>query len=238
MEPCPLVTSAPCCHCLSLRHVCSYVPALSGIRSPLHSRFTPPTHLISSFACAHDVPAIGLVSASVGGSAIEFWTSTEARADGNVKSGTCGGSTAKLAEGCLQSRTAMDVSSSRSAAGEDVGGWAPGCFFNAMISPFQYMALRGILWDQGEANYGDDCLTYGCKLSALAHDWRTNLFNQSEILFTFDQLRADAMAQGTGAPSYADAIPHSTFSSRVDLQTCFSNDTSSGHAIRKLEVRS
>jgi len=98
------------------------------------------------------------------------------------------------------------------------------------------MALRGILWDQGEANYGDDCLTYGCKLSALAHDWRTNLFNQSEILFTFDQLRADAMAQGTGAPSYADAIPHSTFSSRVDLQTCFSNDTSSGHAIRKLEV--
>ena len=94
-----------------------------------------------------------------------------------------------------------------------------------------------MLWDQGEANYGDNCLTYGCKLSALAYDWRTNLFNQPDILFTFDQLRADAMAQGTGTPSYADAIPHSTFSSRVDLQTCFANDTSSGHAIRKLEVR-
>jgi len=199
-----------------------------------------------------------------------------------VKTGTCGGSAAKLGDGCLQSvdssmgdRKPSDVASrasclpddsicfqgspfvccsgtcsdnqrcvhSDSAAAlaatrqmSDVGGWTPGCFFNAMINPFRYMQLRGVLWDQGEANYGDDCLTYGCKLSALAHDWRTNLFNQSNVLFTFDQLRADAMAQGTGAPSYTDAIPHSTFSSRVDLQTCFANDTSSGHAVRKLEV--
>jgi len=242
---------------------------------------------------------IGLVSASVGGSAIEFWTSAKARADGNVAAGTCGGNTAKLADGCLQPiGTSMDDRSSRDEktessdvasgasclpddsicfkgspfvccsgtcsdnqrcehsnstaavtasqasgvaadgqpSGVAVGGWTPGCFFNAMISPFQYMQLRGVLWDQGEANYGDNCLTYGCKLSALAYDWRTNLFNQPDILFTFDQLRADAMAQGTGTPSYADAIPHSTFSSRVDLQTCFANDTSSGHAIRKLEV--
>ena len=145
--------------------------------------------------------ASGLVSASVGGSAIEFWTSAKARADGSVKAGTCGGSTAKLADGCLQSvgpnmddRTSQDEKTESSdvasgaaclpddsicfqgspfvccsgtcsddqhcvhtnsttdaasqasgvaavgqASGVAVGGWTPGCFFNAMISPFQYL---------------------------------------------------------------------------------------------------
>merc|ERR1711865_428016 len=88
---------------------------------------------------------IGLVSASVGGSAIEFWSSANARADGTVKTGTCGGSTAKLANGCLESAATTSDSVSTNVA---VGGWTPGCFFNAMIHPFEHMQLRGVLWDQ------------------------------------------------------------------------------------------
>jgi hypothetical protein len=193
---------------------------------------------------------IGIISASVGGSAIEFWMSDDSRADGLVKTGTCGGSKAKLAAGCGMPSPAADASATtgpETATPSDSQsletgvavaprGWTPGCFYNGMIHPLGQMSLRGMLWDQGEANQGDNCLAYGCKLAALAHDWRTNLFQQPSVLFTFDQLRADDFAAGMGVPSYPKAIPHSTFSTRVDLQTCYPDHTSEGHAVRKLEV--
>ena len=102
--------------------------------------------------------------------------------------------------------------------------------------------------DQGEANDGDTCEQWSCKLASLAHDWRTNLFKQPDLMFTFDQMRPGMNAAGgVGVPELAllggnspsarrVAIPKSAFVSRVDLQTCLYNDTSEGHAIRKLEV--
>jgi sialate O-acetylesterase len=191
---------------------------------------------------------IGIISASVGGSNIQFWMSDASRADGLVKTGTCGGSKAQLTTGCMSppaekistsedSETALDNETAEGAVAK-VRGWTPGCFYNAMIHPFGSMTLRGVLWDQGEANDADTpgCLVYGCKLAALAHDWRTNLFQQPDLLFTYDQLRADDHPMGIGVPSYPKAIPHSTYSTRVDLQTCEAAHTSEGHAVRKLEV--
>lgn len=88
-----------------------------------------------------------------------------------------------------------------------------------------------------QANDGDDCSTYGCKLASLAHDWRTTTFGQPSLAFTFDQLRADDGAAGMGVPAFAArVIPNATFASRVDLQTCLPSNTSEGHAVRKLEV--
>jgi hypothetical protein len=191
---------------------------------------------------------IGIISASVGGSNIDFWMSDASRADGLVKTGTCGGSKAQLTTGCMSppaeelstsedSETALDNETAEGAVAK-VQGWTPGCFYNAMIHPFGSMTLRGILWDQGEANDADTpgCVVYGCKLAALAHDWRTNLFQQPDLLFTYDQLRADDHPMGIGVPSYPKAIPHSTYSTRVDQQTCEAAHTSEGHAVRKLEV--
>ena len=101
--------------------------------------------LVSHF----DVP-IGIVSASVGGSAIEFWQSDAGRADGLVSTGTCGGSKQKLAAGCMaplpQTKSAEPADGVSASAG--ARGWTPGCFFNGMIHPLRLMTLRGILWDQ------------------------------------------------------------------------------------------
>ena len=106
-----------------------------------------------------------------------------------------------------------------------------------MVHPFRQMTLRGILWDQGEANNRDSCDQWGCKLAALAHDWRVNLFKQPDLLMGFDQMRAAPNAAGgAGVPGFAKTIPHAMFATRVDLQTCLYNATSEGHAVRKLEV--
>jgi len=163
---------------------------------------------------------IGAIGSSVGGSAIEFWMDAEARGDT-----TCGN--VSLADACPDN-TVVERTAEQ--------GWTHGCFFNGMIAPLGRLALRGILWDQGEANDGDSCTTYGCKLASLAQSWRLRLFQQPDLLFGFDQLRADAGPVGLGAQGYAKAIPHSIFATRSDLQTCLAEHTSQGHATRKLEV--
>ncbi len=184
---------------------------------------------------------MGIISSSVGGSAIRFWSSDRARADE-----TCGGRVAALGPACsgLSSSPPWLPSShdgwSRghvpTVPSPAAAGWSDGCFWNGMIAPLAPMQLAAILWDQGEANDGDDCITYGCKLASLAHDWRV-AFGQPSLPFLFDQLRADDGAAGMGAPAYAaSVIPHASFASRVDLQTCLPSNTSEGHAIRKLEV--
>ena len=128
----------------------------------------------------------------VGRSAIEFWQSDAARADR-----TCGGGL-NITPACPPAPARID---SRNITAPPVGnapvgtgGWTPSCFYNAMLHPLGNFALKGFLWDQGEANYEDNCAVWGCKLAALAHDLRTTLFKQPELLFTFDQLRADAFA--------------------------------------------
>ena len=185
---------------------------------------------------------VGVLSAAVGGSAIEFWMSAPARADAS-----CGGVAAEVKSACppavgeepsslTQSEEAVATAGWDHGGAVAGGGWSFGCFYNAMVSPLAPMALRGILWDQGEANYKDSCAAWGCKLAALAHDWRHNLFGQDDLLFTFDQLRADTQAAGIGAARLASAMGAATYASRVDLQTCLANDTSEGHATRKVEV--
>lgn len=193
---------------------------------------------------------IGIISASVGGSAIEFWQSPAARADK-----TCGGGI-NITSACPPNTLATEVpeapeaptpalalapaaaaaAEASSSVAAKAGGWTPSCFYNAMVHPLGNFIMKGILWDQGEANNGDDCSVWGCKLAALAYDYRTTLFKQPDLLFTFDQFRADPFAGGIGVPGYAKLIPKAAFSSRVDLQTCLASDTSEGHAIRKLEV--
>ena len=124
-------------------------------------------------------------------------------------------------------------------------GWFPSCFYNAMIHPLGQMVFRGMLWDQGEANMEDTCVSWGCKLASMIDDVRTNLFAQQSagdgaklppLFVTFDQLRPDPFAAGSGVPGYSAAIPFTAYATRVDLQTCLPSDTSEGHAVRKLEV--
>lgn len=180
---------------------------------------------------------VGFLSAAVGGSAIEFWMSDAARSDAS-----CGGVAVGVNAACPGSQNPAFNSANDllrgdvTPPGSGSAGWSDGCFFNAMVSPLAPMVLRGLLWDQGEANYKDSCAVWGCKLASLAKDWRQELFHQDDMLFTFDQLRADPQAAGIGSRRLAAAIDGATYTSRVDLQTCLANDTSEGHSTRKVEV--
>jgi hypothetical protein len=180
---------------------------------------------------------VGVVAASVGGSAIEFWLSDAARADK-----TCGGG-ANISAACPSGSKPPPLASSASAAPSrpiEVEGWTPSCFWNAMVHPIRKMTVAAILWDQGEADNRHSCLQWGCNLASLAQSWRgPDGFHDESIVLTFDQMRpgTDA-AGGAGVPQFdaGGGIPNSAYATRLDLQTCLPNATSAGHAVRKLEV--
>ena len=180
---------------------------------------------------------IGIVAASVGGSAIRFWMSSEALNDK-----TCGG--VNLTASCPLSSAAAEVATRHKVVVDDSTtahyknkGWTNAGFYHAMVHPLARMQLKAILWDQGEANDGDHCARYGCKLSSLAQSWRKDVFKQPDLTFSFDQMRPGLnVAGGAGMVGYDHYIPNSVYTTRVDLQTCLANGTSAGHAIRKLEV--
>lgn len=63
---------------------------------------------------------------------------------------------------------------------------APTRLYNGMIHPLAPMALRGVLWYQGESN-GSEGESYGSKFRALIHGWR-KLFEQADLPFYWVQL--------------------------------------------------
>ncbi len=62
----------------------------------------------------------------------------------------------------------------------------PTALYNVMVAPYTQLALKGILWYQGESNSGKP-KAYEGLLKALINDWRTQ-FNQPNIPFIYAQL--------------------------------------------------
>jgi len=68
----------------------------------------------------------------------------------------------------------------------DTSPYLPGGLFNAMISPLQPGAIRGILWYQGESNVGH-ASEYGELFTTMITSWRAG-FGQGDLPFYFVQL--------------------------------------------------
>lgn len=62
----------------------------------------------------------------------------------------------------------------------------PSALFNAMIAPFTKMAIKGVLWYQGEADW-QEAANYGKMLPALIKDWRKQ-FGKYSMPFYYVQL--------------------------------------------------
>lgn len=62
----------------------------------------------------------------------------------------------------------------------------PTVLHNAMVNPFVPLAMRGVIWYQGESNRGEGML-YADKMQALIKGWRT-VFNNEDLGFYFVQL--------------------------------------------------
>jgi sialate O-acetylesterase len=72
----------------------------------------------------------------------------------------------------------------------DPFSWRPAGLYNAMIAPITPLAIRGVIWYQGEANSAPQTAPMYRKLfPALIQDWRTR-WNQPGLPFLFVQLSA------------------------------------------------
>lgn len=100
--------------------------------------------------------------------------------------------------------------------------------YNAMIHPLKPMALRGVLWYQGESNGGEGA-SYGQKMQALVQGWRT-LFADESLPFYWVQIAnyqgpsdpekpwvGDGWAPTRDAQLKALAIPHTGMAVTIDL---------------------
>lgn len=100
---------------------------------------------------------------------------------------------------------------------------------NGMIAPLVPLAIRGVIWYQGESNAGGpaDCEQYIAKKRAMLADWR-EWFGDPNLPFYFVQLASfqrsnDEPAGGDGWAFFRDAqrrileIPHTGMASAVDI---------------------
>ncbi|MFM7250528.1 MAG: sialate O-acetylesterase, partial [Planctomycetaceae bacterium] len=109
-------------------------------------------------------------------------------------------------------------------------GHRPRCvtLHNGMIEPLVPLAIRGVLWYQGEGNAGGpgECAQYVAKQGALVADWR-RFFRDPGLPFHFVQLAAwleptDDPAGGDGWAAFRDAqrlclaIPGTGMASAID----------------------
>jgi sialate O-acetylesterase len=72
----------------------------------------------------------------------------------------------------------------------DPYSWRPAGLYNALIAPLTPLAIRGVIWYQGEANSAPQTAPFYRKLfPALIQDWRAR-WNQPDLPFLFVQLSA------------------------------------------------
>ena len=79
------------------------------------------------------------------------------------------------------------------------GPQAPSVLYNAMIAPLRPLALKGVIWYQGESNVGR-AAQYQRLFPALITDWRRQ-FKQPDLPFLFVQLANYLPAQPEPGPS-------------------------------------
>jgi sialate O-acetylesterase len=142
--------------------------------------------------------AIGLIDASWGGTPAEAWTSLDTLGnDANLL--PVFGSRAAWMDNEVTAEQTDRVDAKVRAEGKnpprrywrpDPASWRPAGLYNALIAPITPLAIRGVLWYQGEANSAPWTAPMYRKLfPALIRDWRAR-WNQPDLPFLFVQLSA------------------------------------------------
>ena len=154
---------------------------------------------------ARDVQAtekvpIGIVDSTWGATPAESWTSLPAltsRADLLPFLGAY----AEMMRGRAKDLRQIDIekaAAERAKAGgqpppkhvarRNVLSWQPGGLYNAMIAPLTPMAIKGVIWYQGEANrYSDRAGLYDQLFPVLIQDWR-RAWGEGDFPFLYVQL--------------------------------------------------
>ena len=120
---------------------------------------------------------VGLINRSSGGTPIELWTRWEAQKDvadlkpiwdATDKTKTDSKDAAAQAE--IVRKQAVEVEGKKAVASAKV---VPGYLYESRIAPLIPLAIRGVIWYQGEANsYTVHADLYGKQLAIMITDWR------------------------------------------------------------------
>lgn len=142
--------------------------------------------------------AIGLIEAGWGGTPAEAWTSFDTLTnDANLLPVLAESTDAMDNEVTAEETDRADAKAR--AAGKtpphrswraDPYSWRPAGLYSALIAPITPLAIRGVIWYQGEANTGFQTAAIYSKLfPAMIRDWRA-CWNQPDLPFLFVQLSA------------------------------------------------
>ena len=129
--------------------------------------------------------------------------------------------------------------------GPALGGRTPiptqnSSLFNGMIHPIIGYGLRGVLWNQGEADMGRGEADFGCRFQALIATWRAR-WAQPSLFWGFVQLGTQPAAR----PSYvtgarlgqSDALPGRAHTNLTAMAVTYDvGDAASVHARNKTAV--
>jgi len=142
---------------------------------------------------------LGLIDASWGGSPAEAWTSMDTLSyDASllpVFSNRASRMDAQAAAQHLDLTPAEGSAQNKPVPPEHQWhpgevSWRPAGLYNAMISPFTPLPIRGVIWYQGESNAQPNLVKlYHRLFPALIEDWR-NQWRQADLPFLFVQLSA------------------------------------------------
>jgi sialate O-acetylesterase len=148
-----------------------------------------------------------MIFTSVGGTAVELWTSPEALAKNpagaelirktgqDIREFPEKLAKFKAEEPELLKKFTNDLAVAKTAdkpeprppsAPRDPSGNQPGCLFNGMVAPLMQYAIRGTIWYQGEANGGRG-KQYRELFPLMIEDWRSR-WQQGDFPFCFVQL--------------------------------------------------
>jgi sialate O-acetylesterase len=140
---------------------------------------------------------IGLIDSTWGGSPAEAWTSLDAI---SADAGLMPIFAARAAKMDLETtEQRLDVVDRKAKAegrpmtrGRDwhpnPGSWKPAALYNAMIAPITPMAIRGVIWYQGETNSAQDKVgLYSRLFPTMIQDWRRQ-WGQGNFPFLFAQI--------------------------------------------------
>ena len=138
---------------------------------------------------------IGLIDASWGGSPAEAWTSLDTLGSDPGLMPVFANRAARMDREGNQQRLASATTDSALKGPEREWhsaqvSWHPAALYNAMIAPFTPLAIRGVIWYQGESNSSSGMVPlYGRLFAALIQDWRDR-WHQADLPFLYVQLSA------------------------------------------------
>ena len=146
---------------------------------------------------------IGLIDDTWGGTPAEAWTSMDALSHSpalgavmQARALDMDGESAVLLQAALDKEAIAAGKTVPKRTGDTVVPFEPSALYNAMISPFLKLPIRGVIWYQGESNaMNSRAAAYGAVFETLIQDWRSK-WHIPDLPFLYVQIASYSSGNG------------------------------------------